>query len=147
MATLEGYPDRQTEDFVGARLRRLRAQAVALLPGAVALFAIQVLGLWRPARPSLAVLPHFALLSSAMWTAGSVLLLSILLLQRPVLRIPDRAQQLLRAFAWTLTFALGALLVGVAGDVFVALDIMSGSWTLAAAVASALMALAAWICW
>ena len=147
MATLESFPDRPAEDFVGARLRRLRVQALALLPGAVALFVIQALGLWRPARPSLAVLPHFGLLSSAMWTAGGVLLLSILLLQRPVLRTPERAQQLIRAFTWTLTFALGALLFGVVCDVFVALDIMSGSWTLAAAVASSLMALAAWICW
>jgi hypothetical protein len=148
MATVQGNPDRQlAHDLVGTPLRRLRSQALVFLPGAVLLFAFQIVVLFRPAPSGLTSLPHFALLSSAMWTAGSVLLLGVLLSHRPVLRISDRAQQLIRAFAWTLAFALGALLVGVAGDVFVAVDLLSGSWTLAAAAAGVLIAFAASVYW
>ena len=135
------------EDVVAARLRRIRAQAIGLLPGALALFGIQVLGLLRPARPSLATLPHFALLSSAMWTAGSLLLLGILLTRRAAMPVSESAQRLIQALAWMLAFALGALLVGVASDVFAALDIVTGSSALAAAAAAALVAVSVWICW
>jgi len=148
MAPVQGNPDRQlADDLVGTRLRRVRSQALLFLPGAVALFAFQIVVLLRPAQPSLTALPHFALLSSAMWTAGSVLLLGVLLSHRPVLRISERAQQLIRAFAWTLAFAVAALLVGVAGDIFVAVDLLSGSWTLAIAAAGVLIAFAASIYW
>ena len=148
MATVQGTPDRESaDDLVGSRLHRVRNQARVFLPGAVALFGFQIVALFRPAQPSLTALPHFALLSSAMWTAGSVVLLGVLLSHRPVLRISERAQQLIRAFGWTLAFALGALLIGVAGDVFVAVDLLSGSWTLAAAAAGLLIAVAASVCW
>ncbi len=139
--------DRRRTIWLARGLHRLRKQALALLRGAVILFAFQLFSLLRPDYASLATLPQFALLSSAMWTAGSVVLLTILVSHRPVLRIAERAQPLMRAFGWTLTVAFGALLVGVASDVFAALDIVSGSWTLSAAAAGVLMALAAWICW
>lgn len=109
MATVDGAPDGQAvEDLVPARVRRLREQALVLLPGVLALFAFQILGLLRPAQASIATLPHFALLSSATWTAGSVLLLGILLSQRPVLRIPEGAQRVMRTFGWMLAVARGA---------------------------------------
>jgi hypothetical protein len=148
MATVQGNPDRQSaDDLVGTRLHRVRSQALVFLPGAVLLFAFQIVVLVRPAPPSLTTLPHLALLSSTIWTAGSVLLLAVLLSHRPVLRLSERAQQLIRAFAWTLAFALGALLVGAAGDVFVAVDLLSGSWTLAAVAAGVLIAFAASVYW
>jgi len=147
MAALHGNPRRAMEDVVAARLRRIRARALGLLPGALALFGIQILGLLRPARPSLATLPHVALLSSAMWTAGSLLLLGILLTRRAAMPVSESAKPLIQALAWILTVAFGALLVGVASDVFAALDIITGSWALAAATAAALMTLAVWICW
>jgi hypothetical protein len=135
------------EDEVSARLRGFRAQAFSLLPGAVALLAFQVFGLLHPSPASLAALPHFVLLSSTMWAAVSVLLLTYLHSRRTIPRVAQRAEQLVRPFDWTLTFALGALLVGASSDVFVAVHIASGSLTLSAAITGALIALGAWICW
>jgi hypothetical protein len=138
MATLEGVPDRRADEVCG-RLRGFRTEALSLLPDSVVLLGFQALGLFRPAPASLATLPHFALLSSPMWTAESVLLLSILVSRRPSPSISQHTQPLVTAFGWTLTFALGALLFGVRGAIFDAVDITSGSWTLSAAVAGVLM--------
>jgi hypothetical protein len=130
---------------IGVMFRHLKYQAGLLLPGAFGLFAIQVFGLARNGS-RLELAQQFGLGAGLVFTAVSVLLLGSVLARRNV-ESPMDPHRLLRALGWTIAGGIAALLAGAAADVFVATDVVTGSFVRGAIAGGLLIVVGLWICW
>jgi hypothetical protein len=137
-------PARSTTDL-GARLRNVKTHAALLVPGALALFGFQILGLLRSGSSGMGLTQHAVLLAGAIWATAGLVLLSLVLVRRPP--AAQEGSRLVQALGWTVGLSTLALLLGAFADILLAVQFVTGSWTTGAIAVGLLTAVAALVCW
>ena len=130
----------------GVIMRQLKEQATLVLPAAVAFLGFHVFLLTRVAL-RLSLVQQGALFAGVICAAGSVLLLVFVLTRQLVPSTPELGEHQVRSLSWTFAGSIATLLIGASADIVLAVDVVSGSWTIGAVAAALLLATACWICW
>jgi|SRR5579859_4758734 len=126
--------------------RRLSQQTALLLPGALALLGVQAYA-FTQRLSRLDAIQGFVLTAATLWTLVSIIAFFSLLGRIRLARMGTHQQQSLEAIRLRLAGTTSALLVGATADLALALDIITGSWTIAGVAAGVLVAIACWVCW
>ena len=147
MATLENAPaPALSGPGPGAIMRYLKEQATLVLPATLAFLGFHVFLLTCVAL-RLSLLQQLTLFAGSICAAGSSMLLVFVLTRRLVPSTSEQGEHQVRSLSWTFAVSIATLLIGASADIVLAVDGVSGSWTIGAVTAALLLAIACWICW